>query len=185
MSACTASTMNPDELKATIREIPDFPSKGVSFKDITTLLKDARALRSAVELIAADVRGRGIVPQIIVAPEARGFILGGALAYVLGAGLVLVRKSGKLPAECVSGQYQLEYGTDVIQMHKDAIGKGQRVLIVDDLLATGGTIGATAALVEKLGGTVAGMAFLIELTYLNGRRALEGKGYAVSSIIKY
>lgn len=178
-------SFSPEDLKAKIREIPDFPKPGVSFKDITTLLKEPDALAGAVDLLLEAVRKRGIAPELLVAPEARGFILGGALAYALGAGFVPVRKKGKLPAECVSGEYQLEYGTDVIQMHADAINPGQNVLIVDDVLATGGTIATTADLVLKLGGRVSAIAFLIELTYLGGRRALETKGYDVISVIKY
>mgnify|MGYP000280108481 CR=1 FL=1 len=168
-------------LKAKIREVEDFPKPGISFKDITTLLKEGLAFQEAIDELAK--RCERFSPQAVVAPEARGFILGGALAYRLGVGFVPVRKAGKLPAATVSGSYQLEYGTDTLEMHADAVIAGQRVLVFDDLLATGGTICATIDLVKQLGGEVVAAAFLIELTYLPGREQLGD--LPVVSIIRY
>lgn len=168
-------------LKARIRDVPDFPKPGVVFRDITTLLKDAAAFREMVELLAELCGGHDA--DTIVAVESRGFILGGALAARLGKGFVPVRKPGRLPATAVRASYSLEYGTDSLEIHADAIGKGDRALIVDDVIATGGTARAVAELVEKLGGTVALYAFLIELTFLAGREKL--KGYEVRSLIRY
>jgi adenine phosphoribosyltransferase len=155
-----------------IRVIPDFPQPGIRFKDITTLLKDAEAYRKAVETLADQVRHLNV--DLIAGPEARGFVVGAPLALMLGVGFVPIRKSGKLPGETVEASYDLEYGSDKLAIHKDAIRPGQRVLVADDLLATGGTIATTVKLVRMLGGEVAGAAFLIELGYLNGREKLEG-----------
>jgi len=168
-------------LKDCIRNIPDFPKAGILFKDITTLLKDKSAFRQAVNGLCRQYSNKKI--DCIVAVEARGFILGGAVAHKLGAGFVPVRKKGKLPASTISATYDLEYGTDTLQMHRDAIKAGEKVLIVDDLLATGGTVKAVTGLVKQLKGKILGIAFLIELTDLNGREKL--KGYPVYSLIKY
>ncbi len=164
-----------------IREIPDFPKPGVNFKDVTTLLKDGRAFRQAVDELAGLLKD--CEAEVVVGPEARGFVMGAVLAYALGKGFVPVRKAGKLPAEVLRGSYELEYGTDVLEIHKDAITPGQKVLVVDDLLATGGTVHASIALVEQLGGVVEKVAFLIELSFLPGREKL--KGYDVVSVITY
>lgn len=168
-------------LESKIRNIQDFPKPGIGFKDITTLLKDGEAFKEAVDLIVSNLKDKDI--DYVVGPEARGFLLGAPVAYALGAGFVPIRKPGKLPAEVVSFEYDLEYGTDKIEMHKDAIEKGKRVAIVDDLLATGGTVEAATKLVESLGGEVVSLQFLIELEFLNGKEKL--KGYDVESIIKY
>jgi adenine phosphoribosyltransferase len=173
--------MDVSELKAKIRDIKDFPTEGILFKDITTLLKDARAFRYVLDQLAtAYIQSR---VEVVVAIESRGFIFGGALAHELGAGFVPVRKLGKLPAKTIEVEYELEYGRDALAMHEDAIAPGQRVLIVDDLLATGGTMAATLRLVEESGGLVVGVAFLIELAFLHGREKL--KDYSVSSLIVY
>ena len=164
-----------------VRDIPDFPQKGILFKDITPLLQDSVAFRASLERIAAHYAGAGI--QTVVGVESRGFIFGAPLAYLLNCGFVPVRKFGKLPSQTVSVEYALEYGTNVVEMHTDAIRPGQRVLIVDDLLATGGTVSATMELVEKLGGHIAGIAFLVELTFLKGREQLGG--HDVFALIKY
>jgi adenine phosphoribosyltransferase len=149
-----------------IRDVPNFPREGILFKDITTLLQDAGAFKQAVDLMAETYRNRGV--QLVVGVESRGFIFGGALAYLLKAGFVPVRKEGKLPGEKISEAYALEYGSAVLEIHKDAIKQGEAVVIVDDLLATGGTARATARLVEQLGGKVVGISFLIELKFLKG-----------------
>src|SRR6266487_1534076 len=164
-----------------IRDIPDFPQKGILFKDITPLLQDKVAFHSALDRLAAHYAGAGI--QVVVGVESRGFIFGSVLAYLLNCGFVPVRKFGKLPHETVTVEYELEYGTNIVEVHTDAILPGQRVLIVDDLLATGGTVSATMELVEKLGGHIAGIAFLVELTFLRGREQL--KGHDVFALIKY
>jgi len=169
------------DLKEKIRVIDGFPSEGISFKDITTLLMDAEALNECINQMVE--RFKDVEVDMIVGPESRGFIFATPLAYVLKTGFVPVRKPGKLPAETISYEYELEYGTDRLEMHKDAILPGQKVLIVDDLLATGGTMSAAAKLVEKLGGEVVGLGFLIELKDLNGREKL--KGYKVESLIQY
>lgn len=169
------------ELKEKIRVIEDFPAEGISFKDITTLLKDAEALNDCINQLAD--RFKDVDVDLIVGPESRGFIFATPLAYLLKTGFVPVRKPGKLPAETIKHEYKLEYGTDSLEIHKDAIRKGQKVLIVDDLLATGGTMFATCKLVEKLGGEVAGLGFLIELSDLKGRDKLSG--YRVESLVKY
>lgn len=169
------------EFKKYIRNIPDFPRPGILFKDITTLLRDKFAFKHAVEAISAKYRNKKI--DLVVAVEARGFILGGAIAQKIGAGFIPVRKKGKLPWKTSSVTYDLEYGTDTLEMHHDAISPGNRVLIVDDLLATGGTLRAVTDLVKQLKAKIAGIAFLIELTELKGREKL--KGYPVYSLIKY
>jgi adenine phosphoribosyltransferase len=171
----------PMKLKDKIRVIENFPAEGISFKDITTLLKDAEALNECINQMAE--RFKDVKVDLIVGPESRGFIFATPLAYLLKTGFVPVRKPGKLPAETIKYEYNLEYGTDSLEIHRDAIKKGQKVLIVDDLLATGGTMYATAKLVEKLGGEVAGLGFLIELSDLKGRDRL--KGYKVESLITY
>jgi adenine phosphoribosyltransferase len=169
------------DLKSKIREIPDFPKEGILFYDITTLLKDAESFHRVIEKLADFYRDEGI--QKVVAIESRGFILGAPLAYLLKAGFVPVRKTGKLPSEVYEVQYNLEYGTNTLAIHRDAIMLGERVLVVDDLLATGGTIAATVDLVRKLGGAIVGIAFLIELQELRGRDKL--RGYPVLSLINY
>lgn len=168
------------DLKSKIRRIPEF--KGVVFWDITPLLKDKRAFRESIRLMADHYRGRDI--DVVVSSEARGFIIGGALAYELGVGFIPIRKKGKLPSKTVNLTYRKEYESDTIEIHEDSIERGQKVLLVDDLLATGGTIKANAELVEKLGGKIVGMAFLIELEYLHGREAL-GDKYEIFSIISF
>ncbi len=162
-----------DTLKTKIRHIPDFPKPGILFYDITTLLRDREGFRSVIDSLSMPFEGSGI--DLVVGVESRGFILGGAVADRIGAGFVPVRKLGKLPGKAVRVSYDLEYGTDSLEMHEDAVVKGQKVLIVDDLLATGGTARATVELVRTLGGTVDGVAFLIELLALNGRKKLEGE----------
>lgn len=169
------------DLKDKIRIVENFPKDGISFKDITTLIGDGEALRESIDQIVEHLKDKKI--DVILGPEARGFIFGVPAAYALGVGFVPVRKKGKLPAETVSVSYSLEYGEDILQIHKDSIKKGQRVAIVDDLLATGGTIEAVAKLVEQVGGEVVTMDFAIELTDLNGREKL--KGYEVMSLVQY
>ena len=170
-----------ERLKKVIRSIPDFPQKGILFRDITTLLKDEAAFADAVEALAERHKGKGI--NKVVAMESRGFILGTPLAYLLGAGFVPVRKKGKLPAETHSASYELEYGTDHLEIHKDAIAPGDKLLIIDDLLATGGTAAATVELLKNFEAEIVGIDFLIELTDLNGREKI--KDYDVFSLIKY
>ena len=169
------------DLKDKIRVIEDFPHEGISFKDITTLIQDKEALKEAIDQIVEHLKDKNI--DVIVAPEARGFIFGVPVAYALGAGFVPVRKKGKLPGETLEISYGLEYGSDVLQIHKDSIKKGQRVAIIDDLLATGGTVEAAVSLIEQMGGNVVGIAFLIELEALKGRDLL--KGYDIYSVLKY
>lgn len=169
------------DLASTIRSVPDFPVEGILFYDITTLLKDPVALKYCIDQLAEKYHDFDI--DVIVGMESRGFIFGMPLAYKLGVGFVPIRKPGKLPAETISESYALEYGTNTLEIHKDAIEAGQRVLVVDDLLATGGTARATCNLVERLGGTVASIAFIIELTFLNGRSQLEG--FDIFSLLKY
>jgi adenine phosphoribosyltransferase len=168
------------DLKSKIRRIPEF--KGVVFWDITPLLKDKKAFREAITKMADHYKGKDI--DVVVSNEARGFIVGAALAYALGVGFVPVRKKGKLPSKCVELTYKKEYESDTIEIHDDAIDKGQKVLLIDDLLATGGTVKANIALIEKLGGKVVGLGFLIELSYLEGKKAL-GDKHEVFSLIKY
>lgn len=170
-----------DILKGKIRDIPDFPKPGVVFKDITPLLADSQTFRAALDLLGDRYRDRGI--QVVVGVEARGFIIGSALAYKLGAGHVLIRKAGKLPFRTYRAVYQLEYGTDTLEIHEDALEPGTRVLIADDVLATGGTVGAAVDLVNKLGGEIVEIAFLVELTFLKGREKLAD--YPVFSLIQY
>ena len=170
-----------DELKKSIRDIPDFPKKGIIFKDITTLLKDGKRFHKAIDGMAERYSGKRIDKVICV--EARGFVFGSAIAYKLGAGVVPVRKKGKLPHETHKIEYDLEYGKDCLEIHKDAIGPDDNVLIIDDLLATGGTMKAVCDLVDKLGGNVIEVAFLIELTFLKGRERL--KGQKVFSLIEF
>jgi adenine phosphoribosyltransferase len=170
-----------NQLKQLIREIPDFPKPGILFYDITTLLKDKAGLRGTIDGLKEQYAGLGV--DVVLGIEARGFIFAPALAYALGAGFVPVRKPKKLPAECERISYDLEYGTDTLEVHRDAITAGCRVLIVDDLLATGGTARATARLIEQLGGVVVGAAFVVELTFLQGRGKLNG--YNVFSLLQY
>ncbi len=169
------------DIKSKIREIQDFPKEGINFKDITTLLKDKDAFKYVVDEMAKQLEDLDI--DIIVGPEARGFIMGTPIAYKIGAGFVPVRKPNKLPAETLSYEYDLEYGTDIIEIHKDAIEKGQRVAIVDDLLATGGTVLATTKLIEELGGEVVSINFLMILSFLEGKEIL--KSYKVESLVEY
>ena len=170
-----------DTLKAKIRHVPDFPKAGILFYDVTTLLRDPQGLRLTIDSLSLPYEGRGI--DLVVGIESRGFILGAAVADRIGAGFVLVRKVGKLPSATIQASYSLEYGTDSLEMHKDAIEPGQRVLIVDDLLATGGTAAAGVSLVKQLGGKVEGLAFLIELLALKGRDKLPGE--QVTTILQY
>ncbi len=168
------------ELSASIRCIPNFPKPGIVFRDITTLLKDPAGLKAVNEILVERYKDSKI--DKVVGIESRGFIVGASLALALGAGFVPIRKKGKLPAETIREEYVLEYGTDTIEIHKDAITKGERILLHDDLLATGGTIAAAMKLVERLGGTIVETAFLIELTFLHGRRNLTG--HNIFSIVK-
>jgi adenine phosphoribosyltransferase len=170
-----------DQLKRLIREVPDFPKAGINFYDITTLLKHPDGLRQTVDALASEFEGQKV--DSVIGVEARGFIFAPALAYHLGAGFVPVRKPKKLPAECASISYDLEYGQDTLEIHRDAVGDGHRVIIADDLLATGGTARAVVDLVEQLGGTVVGLVFVVELEFLPGREKLAG--YDVRSLIKY
>jgi len=170
-----------DDLRAMIREVPDFPKPGILFYDITTLLKDPGAFRQSIDLLSAPFLGRRI--DVVVGMESRGFIFSAPMALGLNAGFVPVRKLGKLPAETLSVEYALEYGTNTLEIHRDAIAPGQQVLVVDDLLATGGTVDGTIDLVRRLGGEIAGLAFLIELTFLNGRDRL--RGYQIHTVISY
>ena len=173
--------MDVSELRAKIRDIKDFPTEGILFKDITTLLRDPKAFKCVLDELGTRYIQSGV--ELVVGVESRGFILGGALAHELGAGFVPVRKLGKLPAKTIQAEYELEYGRDALAMHEDAITPGQRVLVVDDLLATGGTMVATLQLVEQCGGVVVGLAFLIELAFLKGRAKL--KDYPIASLIVY
>jgi adenine phosphoribosyltransferase len=170
-----------DDLKSLIREVPDFPKPGINFYDITTLLKHPQGLRRTVDALSAEFKGEKV--DTIIGVEARGFIFAPALAYHMGAGFVPVRKPRKLPAECVSVSYDLEYGQDTLEIHRDAVGQGHRVIIADDLLATGGTARAVVDLVEGLGGIVVGLVFVVELEFLPGREKLAG--HDVRSLIKY
>ena len=170
-----------DHLRKLIREVSDFPKKGINFYDITTLLKDAEGLKQTIDALADEFKGEQI--DTVIGVESRGFIFAAPLAYHLGAGFVPVRKPKKLPAEKISVSYDLEYGQDTLEMHKDAVGMGHRVLIVDDLLATGGTAKAVVDLVEKLDGKIVGLLFLVELDFLQGRKKFDG--YDVRSLIRY
>jgi adenine phosphoribosyltransferase len=169
------------DLKQMIRSVPDFPKPGINFFDITTLLKEAAGLKATIDALSAPYEDQGI--DTVVGIESRGFILGSAVAQQIGAGFVPVRKPGKLPAKAIKEVYELEYGKDAVEIHADAIEKGQRVLIVDDVLATGGTAAATTRLVKHLGGELHGLAFLIELTFLDGKKKLIGE--SVYSVLKY
>ena len=173
--------MDVAALRAKIRDIKDFPTEGILFKDITTLLKDGPAWRYAVDSLASHYQKDKV--DVVVGVESRGFIFGGAIAHQLNAGFVPVRKLGKLPGKTIEVEYELEYGRDALAMHEDAITSGQRVLAVDDLLATGGTMAATLRLVEQLGGKVVGVAFMIELAFLKGREKL--KDYPLHALITY
>jgi len=173
--------MNTAELRTKIRDIKDFPTEGILFKDITTLLKDGPAWASVIDHLAA--RYHTALIEVVVGVESRGFIFGGALAHQLKAGFVPVRKRGKLPGPTIEEEYELEYGKDVLAIHEDAIRPGQKVLVVDDLLATGGTMAATLRLIERLGGKIVGTTFLIELAFLKGRERL--RGYDVDALITY
>ncbi len=168
------------DLKSVIRDIPDFPKKGIVFKDITTLLQDAQSYQRMIDLISHRYVGKRI--DKVVGVEARGFIIGAALAYKLGAGVVLVRKPGKLPSETYSKSYELEYGTDTLEIHRDAIKQGERVLIADDLLATGGTMAAVVDMVSDMGAEIEECCFMTELKFLHGRKKLpEGKVFSLLS----
>jgi adenine phosphoribosyltransferase len=170
-----------DHLKALIREVPDFPKPGINFYDITTLLKDKAGLKLTIDLLCEQYRGEH--PDIVLGIEARGFIFAPAIAYALGAGFVPVRKPKKLPSACERVEYDLEYGTDILEIHRDAIEPGERILVIDDVLATGGTAAAVAKLIEKLQGKVIGLGFVLELEFLQGRQRLPG--YDVYSLLKY
>jgi adenine phosphoribosyltransferase len=174
-------SLTAEDLRAKIREIPDFPKPGILFYDITTLLKDPTAYRAAIDLMLEPYKDEKI--DLVVGMESRGFIFSAPLAYLLGAGLVPVRKLGKLPAETITVEYALEYGSNTLEIHRDAIQPGQRVLIIDDLLATGGTVHGTIELVERLQGEVVGLGFLVELDFLKGRERLQG--HRVESVIRY
>lgn len=173
--------MSGSELAACIRDVPDFPKKGIVFKDITPLLRNGSAFRQAVEQLADQVKDLRV--DAVVGMESRGFIFAAPLAYLLGVGFVPVRKLGRLPGRTTNIEYQLEYGTNSLELHVDALERGNTVLVVDDLLATGGTVAATIELVERLGATVAATAFLVELTFLKGRERLQGR--RVISLVKY
>jgi len=173
--------VSAETLRAKIREVPDFPKPGILFYNITKLLKDAVAYHESIQLMLEPHKDEHI--DIVVGMESRGFIFGAPMAYELGVGLVPVRKLGKLPAETLSVEYALEYGSNTLEIHRDAIEPGQRVLIVDDLLATGGTVQGTIELIERLKGEVVGLAFLVELDFLKGRERLQGR--RVTSVIRY
>ena len=170
-----------EELKRSIRDIPDFPKKGIIFKDVTTLLKDGKKFQEAIDCIVEKYKGKRI--DKVVSIEARGFIFGSAIAYKLGAGLIPVRKKGKLPYETNRVEYELEYGTDSLEIHKDAISPGDNILMIDDLLATGGTMNAACGLIESMEGKIVEVAFLIELTFLKGRERLKGR--RIFSLIEF
>jgi adenine phosphoribosyltransferase len=173
--------MSAEELRARIREIPDFPKPGILFYDITTVLKDPVAYKESIDLMLAPWRDTQV--DLVVGMESRGFIFSAPMAYLLNAGLVPVRKLGKLPAETITVEYALEYGSNTLEIHRDAIQPGQRVLVVDDLLATGGTVRGTIDLVERLQGEVVGLGFLVELDFLKGRDRLQG--LRVESVVRY
>ena len=168
-------------LQSFVRDIPDFPKKGIVFKDITPLLKDAAAFKSMVDAFTARYQGKGVTQVAVI--ESRGFLLGSAIAHRLGAGLIPIRKKGKLPWKTIAASYELEYGTDSIEVHQDAAGAKDKVLIIDDVIATGGTAKAACELIEKLGAGVAGVGFLIELSFLKGREKLAGR--EIFSLITY
>ena len=172
-------------IKSKIRTIPDHPKKGILFRDITTLIKDPVGFKLVIDAFTQHFRKSADAIDIIVGIESRGFIIGGALSYILGKGFVPIRKKGKLPAATISHEYELEYGTDTLEIHKDAIQKGDRVLVVDDLLATGGTALASAALIEKLGGKVVEMAFIVDLPDVGGSKRLLHKGYKIFHLTEF
>lgn len=172
-----------DSIKSKIRTIPHFPKQGIMFRDITTLLKDAQGFRKVIDEFVQRYTGADI--DVVVGLEARGFILGGAIAHQLGKGFVPIRKAGKLPGETVCHEYALEYGTDKIEMHVDSIRSGDKVLICDDLLATGGTALAAATLIEKLGGTIVEMAFIVDLPEVGGQKRLKDKGYKMFTLVEF
>lgn len=172
-------------IKSKIRTIPDHPKKGIMFRDITTLIKDPVGFRLVIDRLTQRYISGEIDFDIIVGIEARGFIIGGALSYTLGKGFVPIRKIGKLPAEVVSHEYELEYGTDTVEIHKDAVASGAKVLVVDDLLATGGTALAAATLIEKLGGKVAEMSFIVNLPDVGGEKKLKEKGYDIYCLTEF
>ncbi len=169
------------DIKSKIRVIEDFPEKGISFKDITTLVRDKDGFKEVVDRIVKNLKEKQV--DYVAGPEARGFLLGAAVAYALGVGFIPVRKPGKLPAETIRDEYELEYGKNTLEIHRDSIEKGDKIAIVDDLLATGGTVLSAAKLIEELGGEVVGMEFLIELEFLKGRERL--KDYNINSLVKY
>ena len=169
------------DLREYIRDVPDFPKEGIIFKDITTLISNGDAFKYAVDKMIEPFKEENI--DRIIGIESRGFLFGGAMAYILGTGVNIARKPGKLPWKTIREEYSLEYGTNALEIHMDAVKEGEKILIVDDLLATGGTALAVAKLVERLGGSVVGFSFLIELTFLNGRKKLEG--YKVHSVVEY
>jgi adenine phosphoribosyltransferase len=170
------------DLKSKLRHVMDFPKKGIDFIDITTVLQDAEAMKQCIDEMKKKILSFGDF-DLIVGPESRGFIFGMPLAYLLGKGFIPVRKKGKLPYKTISVEYQLEYGTDILEMHEDAVKPGQKIIIVDDLLATGGTTSSNIKLVEKLGGQVVGIVYFIELKELKGRECL--KGYNIESIVQF
>ncbi len=172
-------------IKSKIRTIPDHPKKGIMFRDITTLIKDPVGFRLVIDSFTQRYIKGDVFFDTIVGIESRGFIIGGALSYTLGKGFVPIRKKGKLPAETISHEYALEYGTDVVEIHRDAIENGKRVLLVDDLLATGGTALASAALIEKLGGIISEMAFIVDLPDAGGRKRLIAKGYQIFALTDF
>ena len=173
--------ISAETIKTLIRDVPDFPTPGILFRDITPLLKDAKSFKQVVE--AMTEKAAEMKPDVILGIESRGFILGAPIALELGVGFVPVRKAGKLPADTISAEYALEYGTNVVEVHRDGVDEGQRAVIVDDLLATGGTAAASVQLVRELGGEVAGLVFLVELLFLNGRTKLPG--LRVETLVEY
>ncbi|HEC98535.1 MAG TPA: adenine phosphoribosyltransferase [Nitrospirae bacterium] len=172
-------------IKSKIRTVPDYPRKGIMFRDITTLIKDPVGFRLVIDSLTQRYITSEVEFDIIVGIESRGFIIGGALSYTLGKGFIPIRKKGKLPAETIKYEYALEYGTDVIEIHKDALKSGEKVLLVDDLIATGGTALASAALIEKLGAKVAEMAFIVDLPDIGGHQKLIDKGYSVFTLTEF
>ncbi len=172
-------------IKSFIRSIPDYPKKGIIFRDITTLIKDPLGFRMVIDNFTQRYIKEHTDFDIIAGIESRGFIIGGALSYTLGKGFIPIRKKGKLPAEVISHEYELEYGKDTIEMHKDALKKGDRVLVVDDLCATGGTALAASALIEKLGGIISEVVFIVDLPDLKGSEKLKNKGYKVHSLLEF
>ena len=172
-------------IKSRIRTIKDYPKKGIMFRDITTLIKDPVGFRLVIDSLTQRYVQGNVEFDVIVGIESRGFILGGALAYTLGRGFVPIRKKGKLPGKTVKQEYELEYGTDIIEIHRDAIKKGTKVLLIDDLLATGGTALASAALIEKLGGTISEIAFIVDLPDVGGAKRLKKKGYKFFALTEF